>query len=162
MLCQCRFSCDKRPTVVGDPDNEWGHARVPWSRKWQSFPMFLPGGFHGRRGLAGYSPRSLRELDTTAWQHTHMHVWGTGYLRNRSPFPRCYCEPKTSVKKNVLLLKIVEMITKLPSSCSLLWWHMNKFEIWHDSHRDRVHFRHLRDGVTFQYIFIQLVINNEV
>ena len=30
--------------------------KVPWSRKWQPTPVFLPGESHGQRGLAGYSP----------------------------------------------------------------------------------------------------------
>ena len=30
---------------------------IPWRRKWQPTPVFLPGEFHGRRSLAGYSPQ---------------------------------------------------------------------------------------------------------
>ena len=30
--------------------------KIPWSRKWQPMPVFLPGKFHGQRSLAGYSP----------------------------------------------------------------------------------------------------------
>jgi len=33
-----------------------GLERFPWSRKWQSTPLFLPGKFHGQRNLVGYSP----------------------------------------------------------------------------------------------------------
>ena len=32
---------------------------------WQPIPVFLPGGFHGQRSLAGYSPRGHKELDAT-------------------------------------------------------------------------------------------------
>ena len=39
--------------------------RIPWRRKWHSNPVFLPGKAHGQRSLAGYSPRSCKELDTT-------------------------------------------------------------------------------------------------
>ena len=28
---------------------------MPWRRKWQPTPVFLPGEFHGQRSLAGYS-----------------------------------------------------------------------------------------------------------
>jgi len=35
-----------------------------WRREWQPTPVFLPGEFHGQR-LAGYSPWSLKESDTT-------------------------------------------------------------------------------------------------
>ena len=38
---------------------------IPWSRKWQPIPVFLPGRFHGQRSLAGYSPLGHKDLDTT-------------------------------------------------------------------------------------------------
>ena len=34
-------------------------------RKWQPTPVLLPGKFHGRRSLVGYSPCRLKEWDTT-------------------------------------------------------------------------------------------------
>ena len=40
-----------------------------WRRKWQPTPVLLPGNFHRRRSLVGYSPRGLRESDTTSPQH---------------------------------------------------------------------------------------------
>ena len=30
--------------------------KIPWSRKWQPTPVFLPGKCHGKRSLLGYSP----------------------------------------------------------------------------------------------------------
>jgi len=30
--------------------------KIPWRRKWQHTPVFLPGKFHRQRSLAGYSP----------------------------------------------------------------------------------------------------------
>ena len=30
--------------------------KIPWRREWQPTPVFLPGEFHGKRSLAGYSP----------------------------------------------------------------------------------------------------------
>ena len=38
--------------------------KIPWRRKWQPTPVFLPGESHGRRSLVGYSPRCRKELDT--------------------------------------------------------------------------------------------------
>ena len=29
-------------------------GKIPWRRKWQPTPVFLPGESHGRRSLAGY------------------------------------------------------------------------------------------------------------
>ena len=31
-------------------------GKVPWRRKWQPTPVFLPGKSHGQRSLVGYSP----------------------------------------------------------------------------------------------------------
>ena len=31
--------------------------KIPWRRKWQPTPVFLPGQSHGQRSLVGYSPR---------------------------------------------------------------------------------------------------------
>ena len=45
-----------------------GLGRFPWSRKWPSIPVFLPGKFHGQRSLAGYSSWGRKESDTT--EHT--------------------------------------------------------------------------------------------
>ena len=36
-------------------------GKIPWSRKWQPTPVFLPGESHGQRRLAGYSPWGHRE-----------------------------------------------------------------------------------------------------
>ena len=38
-------------------------GKIPWRRKWQPTPVFLPGKCHGQRSLAGYSPRGHKELD---------------------------------------------------------------------------------------------------
>ena len=56
--------------------------KIPWSRKWQPTPVFLPGIVHGQRSLAGYTPWSCKELDTT--EHTFM--------------PHTKCMPATLLK----------------------------------------------------------------
>ena len=43
--------------------------KIPWRRKWEPTPVFLPVKSHGERSLAGYSPWGHKELDTT--EHTH-------------------------------------------------------------------------------------------
>ena len=40
---------------AGDPDSVPGLEKIPWRRKWQPTPVFLPGKFCGQRGLGGYS-----------------------------------------------------------------------------------------------------------
>ena len=51
--------------------NPW-IRKIPWRRKWQSPPVFLPEESHGERSLAGNSPWGHRELDMT--EHTHSHT----------------------------------------------------------------------------------------
>ena len=38
--------------------------KIPWSKKWQPTPVFLPGKSHGQGGLVGYSPWVTKESDT--------------------------------------------------------------------------------------------------
>ena len=40
-------------------------GKIPWRRKWQPTPIFLPGEPHGERSLVGYSPWGHKESDTT-------------------------------------------------------------------------------------------------
>ena len=53
-----------------------GVGKIPWRRKWQPTPVFLPGKSHGQRGLEGYSPWSHKELDMTEHELPN-GVWHT-------------------------------------------------------------------------------------
>ena len=57
LACQCR----RRKRCVFHP---WV-GKIPWRRPQQSTPVFLPGESRGQKSLAGYSPWSRKELDTT-------------------------------------------------------------------------------------------------
>ena len=57
--CQCRRR--KRHGF-----NPWVR-KIPWRRKWQPTPIYLPGKSHGQRSLVGYSPWGSKESDTTEW-----------------------------------------------------------------------------------------------
>ena len=61
--CQCKRGkrCRFDPWV----------GKIPWRRKWQPAPGFLPGKFHGQKNLAGYSPWGHKESDTTEQLSTH-------------------------------------------------------------------------------------------
>ncbi|RCU27096.1 hypothetical protein DVA79_19545, partial [Acinetobacter baumannii] len=50
-------------------------GKIPWSRKWQPTPVFLPGESHGQRRLVAYSPWGHKESITAkeTW-HTHKHT----------------------------------------------------------------------------------------
>ena len=64
--CQCRRHkrCGFNPWV----------RKIPWRRKWQPIPVFLPGKFHGQRNLVGYSPWSCKESDTTKQTDRHREL----------------------------------------------------------------------------------------
>ena len=47
--------------------------KIPWRRKWQPTPEFLPKESHGRRSLVGYSSRGRKESDTTERFHSLLH-----------------------------------------------------------------------------------------
>ena len=42
--------------------------KIPWRRKWQPTPVFLPGTSHRQRSLARYSPCGCKESDTVTKQ----------------------------------------------------------------------------------------------
>ena len=47
-------------------------GKIPWRRKWQPTPMFLPGKSHGQRSLAGYSPQGHKRVrHNLATEHHH-------------------------------------------------------------------------------------------
>ena len=48
-------------------------GNIPWSRKWQHAPVFLPRKLHGQRRLAGYSPRGCRAGHDWVTEHRHTH-----------------------------------------------------------------------------------------
>ena len=48
-------------------------GKIPWRRKWQSTPVFLPEKSHGRRSLVGHSPWPDKGVRHD-W--VHMHTWG--------------------------------------------------------------------------------------
>ena len=68
--CQCKRS--KRPK--SDP---WVR-KIPWRRKWQPTPVFLPGKSHGQRSLAGCSLWGHKESNTT--EHI-AHTYKVNYIR---------------------------------------------------------------------------------
>ena len=65
-------------------------GKIPWRRKWQPTPVFLPGKSHGQRSLAGYSPWGKRVgcdwVTSTVFPlrvYTSMHVYSYVYRRWR-------------------------------------------------------------------------------
>ena len=44
--------------------------KIPWSRKWQPIPVFLPRKSHGQKGLAAYTPQGCKESGETECRQT--------------------------------------------------------------------------------------------
>ena len=54
--------------------------KIPWRRKWQPTPVFLPGKSHGQRSLAGYSPCGRQRVRHTTWwldNNDNIQAWGS-------------------------------------------------------------------------------------
>ena len=63
--------------------NPWD-GKIPWWRKWQPTPVFLPGKSHGQRSLAGYHPwgHRVRYDLATRQQHGALYIVDTCYDLN--------------------------------------------------------------------------------
>ena len=59
--------------------NPWV-GKILWRREWQNTPVFLLEKFHGRRRLAGYSPKGRKESDTNS-ATKHKNKQNITYLR---------------------------------------------------------------------------------
>ena len=52
-------------------------GKIPWRKKWQPTPVFLPGESHGQRSLAGYgliTRRSQRVRHNRVTKHSRPHT----------------------------------------------------------------------------------------
>ena len=67
--------------------------KIPWRRKWQPTPGFLPGESHGQRSLAGYSPRGHKRVGHNwatkhaVYTYTYFHTNAHTYMPPASPHP---------------------------------------------------------------------------
>ena len=51
-------------------------GKIPWRRKWQPTPIFLPGESHGQRSLAGYRPCGRK-----SWTQLSNYTTTAGYCK---------------------------------------------------------------------------------
>ena len=78
----------KSLTAMQKPSfNPWA-GEIPWRRKWQPIPVFLPGELHGQRNLAGYNPWGHKESDTTEWFSVSLSHRLTLVVKNLPANPR--------------------------------------------------------------------------
>ena len=65
--------------------NPWV-SKIPWRREWLLTQVFLPGKFHGQRGLLGYRQWSHKKIkpdwatNITTHTHTHTHTHTLTYI----------------------------------------------------------------------------------
>ena len=77
-------------------------GKIPWKRKWQPTPVFLPGKSHGQWSLAGCSLWGYKELNTTYLVNNNKiyHRGQTGYLESKE---------KDSVNRKFLRIGILHL-----------------------------------------------------
>ena len=64
-------------------------TEIPWRRKWQPTPIFLPGESHGQKSLVGYGLWGCKESDISE----HMHTCKKGITAMADVFTEC-CEKR--------------------------------------------------------------------
>ena len=95
-------------------------GKIPWRRKWQPTPIFLPGESHGQRRLADYSPWGHKESDTAKHTQTSTNfitynlgslgsvLWVMGMLV-KTVFPSSVaCSNKQSQHNMIKLLMMIK------------------------------------------------------
>ena len=120
--CQCR-----RPRRR--ECNPWVR-KIPWRRKWQPTPVFLPGESHGQRSLASYRPWGSKELSVIGWW-----AWLSSFTPKRKMSKKAtilvdnlslVIFKEMTPKKEVLLVSVftfllnkVKLTPKFPQVCIL-------------------------------------------
>ena len=60
--------------------------RIPWRRKWQPTPIFLPGKSHAQRSLVGFSPWGHQDSDMTELRYNNKQTINKNSMK-------CLCAP---------------------------------------------------------------------
>ena len=139
--CQCR----RHKKHELDP---WVR-KIPWRRKWQATPIFLPGKFHGQRSLTGCSPWGCKESVRTEPRNTHTatclcpvsSVCEPSFCRKPGCYTGTVCGCKTIApyvklfgKKNVLEIMVSWVWNSNQASClhsePQFHWRLRNFLDW--------------------------------
>ena len=82
----------------GRPGFDPWARKIPWRRKWQHTPVFLPGKSHGQRSLTVYSLWNCKESDMTERLHflcfygfSSSHVWMWVLDHKEGWMPKNWC-----------------------------------------------------------------------
>ena len=68
---------------TGDMDSIPGSRKIPWKRKLQPTPVFLPKNSHEQRSLLGYRSKGRKESDMTEPLNTHIDMSVKTYIVSR-------------------------------------------------------------------------------
>ena len=82
-------------------------GKIPWRRKWQPTPIFLPGKSHGQRSLVGYSPWACRvgiteQLNNNDNVHCNIFLQMPRYGNNLHAHGRWMDEEDTYINDGIL------------------------------------------------------------
>ena len=89
-----RWLSDKEPACLGDIRDmcrrykRWRFnpcsGKIPWRRKWQLTPVYVPGKSPGQRGLAGCSPRDSQNSHDSETRPRQPHRWSITFTTCKS------------------------------------------------------------------------------
>ena len=106
----------KRPPAMLETRVQSWVGKIPWRRKWQPTPVFLPGESHGQRSLVGYSPWGRKELVGHDWATSHI-LWNA---------------IKNLLHKNLKIIKLKIELLFYPA-VQLLGIYLESTTIWRDA-----------------------------
>ena len=90
---------------AGDVGSIPGWGKIPWRRKWQPTPVFLPEKSHGQRSLVGYSPWDHKRVGhdlVPKWQYSCLD-WTVDFISFSVPWASIKLEIKFSKVKHIPL-----------------------------------------------------------
>ena len=99
-------------------------GKIPWRRKWQPRPGFLPGNSHGERSLLGYSPWGRKRVNlATKQQHSpsFMEKQGTNFPQFLSlPSLTCPREHLWTHRQGIMVSHFTQFTSQSQCCSSLL------------------------------------------
>ena len=90
----CLFDISPKKSICKCKKCRFDHwvGKIPWKRKQQPTPVFLPGKSHGQKRLVGYGPWVYKELDTTELLSTHSFCLFLFLLGSRGKVGKYVCK----------------------------------------------------------------------
>ena len=137
--------------VKNPPANARDASLIFWleispGRKWQPFPIFLPGKFHQQRSLAGYSPWNYRVWRD--WAYIHECVTHCFDLQNNFKVGSILANDHNAVKAMsifrwaMLYIPHVDQIGSLSAVLDFYWQTQNTLMSTSIIHPAQQHFQH--------------------